>query len=85
MRPMYWLHGDIRMEYIDGDWYALNGWNGEKYLHCWKCIDEWTAYPDKKEYEIVPVYDMRKWNPDTEEFYDDFVGVFNGIIGYEVL
>ena len=38
-------HESIEMVEVDGTIYALNGWNGEKYLDCWKCIDERTVDP----------------------------------------
>ena len=85
MKTAYWMDTCIRVVDIDNALYALNGWNGEKYLHCWKCIDRWTADPDGLEYEIIHVYDMSKWNDDDGEFQDEDGNSINGIIGYEVL
>ena len=73
----WWSDSSIEIVEIEGDLYALNGWNGEKYLHCWKCIDRFTADPDNKEYEVVPVYELLPYSED-----EDFVPE---IIGYEVL
>lgn len=84
MKTKYWQDTDIRIECINGALYALNGWNGEKYLHCWKCIDRWTAADDDTEYEITPVYDWSLWNEDAGEFQDSYGNSINGIIGYEV-
>ena len=36
---MKWFESDIDVVEIDGNLYALNGWNGEKWAHCWRCID----------------------------------------------
>jgi hypothetical protein len=49
----YWP--DIPMVEIDGEVYALNGWNGEKYLHCWRCTGQCYMYPSEEEYEIMPI------------------------------
>lgn len=71
---------------IDGSLYALDGWNGEKYGHCWKCKDRFTADPDDDgEYEIAPVYNWAIWNEEDGEFQDENGAVVDGICGYEVL
>lgn len=82
---MKWLDTDIDIVEIDGELYALDGWNGEKYTDCWKCIDKYTAVDDGRTYEIVPVYDMFKWNDDVEDFLDEDGMSVDGIIGHEVL
>ena len=81
---MKWFESDIDIVNIDGELYALDGWNGEKYLHCWKCLDRYTADPDDREYEVTPVYDWDKWNDDDGEFQDADGNAIDGIIGYEV-
>ena len=80
MAKIFWLNTDIEIVNIDGELYALNGWNGEKYLHCWQCADKWNADPSGKEYEIAPVYDWNSYDEENGEFPDG-----DGIIGYEVL
>ena len=70
---MKWLDTDIDVVEIDGALYALNGWNGEKYLHCWKCIDRFTADPDNREYEIAPVYDWSLFDEDAVQQPDGFL------------
>ena len=85
MKTKFWMDTNIYIECIGGEMYALNGWNGEKYLHCWKCIDEWTADPDNREYEIGVVYDWSKWNEEDGEFQDTEGNSIDGIIGFEVL
>lgn len=52
----WWNDDSIELIEIDGEIYALYGWNGEQYLHCWKCIDRYTAVDDGVEYEIKPIY-----------------------------
>ena len=42
---------DIKVVEIDGIMFALDGWNGEIYMHCWKCDETGTAIDDK-EYRI---------------------------------
>ena len=85
MENEYWQDTDIMIRHIDGERYALNEWNGEKFLHCWKCIDRWTADPDGREYEVTPIYDWEKWNEEAEEFQDADGNAINGIIGYELV
>ena len=53
----WWSDSNIELVKIDGKIYALDGWNGEKYLHCGECIDRFTAADDNIEYEIRPIYD----------------------------
>lgn len=79
-----WMDTDIQIVEIDDDLYALNGWNGETYGHCWKCIDRFTADPDGKEYEIRPVYDWERWNEEDGAFEDEDGTIIDGVIGYEV-
>lgn len=68
----WWNDSSIEIVEIDDELYALYGWNGEKWLHCWKCIDSFTADPDdSREYEVTPVY--------TEADKDEYE-----ITGYEV-
>lgn len=65
----WWNDNDIELVEIDGEIYALYGWSGEKFLHCWKCQDKFTEIGNE-EYEITPIYD---WDDEDCE-----------IIGYEV-
>ena len=76
----YWVGTtDIPVVSIDGELYALDGWNGEKWLHCWKCIDRYTAADDDREYEIIPHYDWEDYDEDADVMDDDT------LTGYEVL
>lgn len=62
---------DIELVEIDGTVYALNGWNGEKYLNCWICTGEDLMDASEEEYQIKPEY--------KEVAEDEFE-----IVGYEV-
>lgn len=67
---MYWWNDrEIEIVEINGELYALDGWNGECYLHCWKCLDQFTADPEDEEYEIRPIYG----EPD-EDGNEDHIG-----------
>ena len=85
MKPRYWQRTNIIVECIDGALYALNGWNGEKWMHCWKCIDNTTAKDEDCAYEVRPVYGWDHWNEEDGEFQDSDGNPVDGIIGYEVL
>lgn len=84
-----WNNDLIECVKIDGRWYALDGWNGEKWLDCWE-VDERTftvCQDDKNEYEIRPVYrfetDVRYEDipEDIPAELDDFL---SEVVGYEV-
>ncbi len=79
-----WIDTDIDVVEINGEFYALHGWNGEKYTEAWKCIDRFTAAEDSKKYEVKPVYDWERWNEEDGEFQDAEGCAIDGIIGYEV-
>lgn len=36
---MHWLDKEIVVVQIDERYFALNGWDGEKYIRCWECCD----------------------------------------------
>ena len=70
---MYWWTGDnIEIVEIEGKLYALYGWNGETYNHCWECADRYTVIDEKTEYTIRPIYE--------ENADGDF-----DIVGYEIV
>lgn len=43
----------------DGVYYALNGWNGEKYYNCYK-VDKfgYALDEEKNDYIITPIYQI---------------------------
>ena len=54
----HWLWWpDIPTVEIDGDIYALSGWNGEKYLDCWQCVGEFNLDASDERYIITPVWE----------------------------
>lgn len=55
MYQTWWANRDIPIIEINVELYALYGWNGEKYLQCWKCVDMFTVKEDAT-YEIAPVW-----------------------------
>lgn len=67
----WWHDRDIDLVDIEGTVYALNGWNGEKYLNCWVCTGEDLMDANEKEYGITPIYNNNEEDPET--------------IGYEVI
>lgn len=67
----WWNDSSVPLIKIDGSVYALSGWNGEKYLNCWKCTGEGYMDASEEEYEITPVY--------REVSEDEFE-----VIGYDV-
>ena len=59
----WWSDQNIDLVEVNDTIYALNGWNGEKYTDCWKCIDKFTAADDKT-YTLTPVYRFERDNID---------------------
>lgn len=51
-----WNNKEIEVVKIDGRWFALYGWNGEMYSHCWEVDENTFALKNEQEYEIIPVY-----------------------------
>ncbi|MFS0643732.1 hypothetical protein [Siminovitchia sp. 179-K 8D1 HS] len=53
----WWANREIELIKIDGKVYALDGWNGEKYLDCWECIgDEYMEVGEQ--YIITPIIEV---------------------------
>lgn len=53
----YWWTGDnIEMVEVNGQAYALYGWNGEEYDDCWKCSGEHLLDASYERYTLRPVY-----------------------------
>jgi len=68
----WWNDSSIELVEIDGEVYALGGWNGERYGNCWKCTGKYNMEASEEEYEIMPIYEKI-----DEDEYE--------IIGYEVI
>ena len=50
----WWNDRNIDLVEIDGRTFALNGWNGYQYSHCWECFGFDAG---KEEYILTPKYD----------------------------
>ena len=64
---------------INGRWFALVGWNGERYIHCWETDENTFALDSDKEYEIQPIY-QGVGEPDEDGDYLQYE-----VIGYEIM
>lgn len=51
----WWNDDSIELIKIDGEIYALDGWNGETYTESWKCVDEYTTVDEDVTYSITEV------------------------------
>lgn len=69
----WWANKSIEMVEIDGAVYALDGWNGESYLNCWKCTGDYLMDASEKTYTLVPAYKETKDG--------DFIVVNYNVIG----
>lgn len=68
----FWTGDAIKMMEIDGCAYALSGWNGEKFLNCWKCLDEWTVDPNEPgRFVATPVYRFQVEGIDLDELEEN--------------
>jgi hypothetical protein len=70
----FWNSDEIEMVKLGGEWYALDGWNGEIYADCYKYHDR-TGHDraDGMTYTITPVYGE----------YEE-VGSGFPVLGYEI-
>ncbi len=51
-------HSDIELVQLsDGHIYALDGWNGETFEGCWRCVGEYNLDASKEKYRIRPVHE----------------------------
>lgn len=52
-----WLFDkSIELVELQGEVYALAGWDGEKYGACWKCTGPGYMYDAPGRYTLTPVY-----------------------------
>lgn len=52
-----WMgNNEIPLYRIDGEVYALYGWNGVDCGNCWKCTGEFNLDASEEEYTITPIY-----------------------------
>ena len=53
----WWSDNDIELIKKDGHIYALDGWNGEKYLSCWECGGAYNMDAiSESDISIKPIY-----------------------------
>lgn len=52
----WWNDRNIELVEVQNNVYALYGWNGESYGHCWKCTGDFYMDASTEEYELVPIY-----------------------------
>lgn len=52
----WWSERNIDLVEIEGEVYALYGWNGESYLESWKCTGEDYMEASEEQYEVIPIY-----------------------------
>lgn len=55
---VFWNSSSIEMVKLNGEWYCLDGWNGELFTECWKYKDRrGFDRADDETYFIRPVYE----------------------------
>lgn len=52
----WWANKEIELIEIEGNIYALDRWNGEEYINCWKCEGEDHMEASEEKYIIRPIY-----------------------------
>lgn len=68
----YWLGNlDIPVYRVGGQLYALDGWNGEEYTRCWKCIGPLEADPDDRTYTLRPITRAEEEGIDLDTLEED--------------
>lgn len=85
---------DVEIVMIDGQFFALSGWNGLDYSHCWKCKSKFEV-ADNKEYCLKPIHgydtpagiammnEMNDLDEDSEEWQKNS-DYLTSIVSYEV-
>lgn len=74
----WWADNNIDVAEIDGELYALYGWNGEKWTECWKCAGEvvngiiFDAADDSRSYVVRPILAPIGDPEDDQWDYADF-------------
>ena len=53
-----WNNKEIEIIEHNGEFFALNDWNGEKWLNAWKVKDKngYDILENGKKYEVTPIY-----------------------------
>lgn len=55
-RKRLWNNNNIEVVKIDNCWYALDGWNGEKFTDCWETDENTISIDNDTIYEAIPLY-----------------------------
>ena len=71
-----WNDKEIKIVEVDGEMYALYGWNGEAYCHCWKVLDSdgLNRVEEEREYILEPVV-KGVGTPNEDGEYDEYENV----------
>lgn len=78
-RKTLWNNTSIECVEIDNKWFALFGWNGEQYNHCWLVNEDTTNANCPNEFTIKPIY-KGIGEQDTDGVYEEY-----SIVGYEII
>lgn len=65
----------------DGKVFALNGWDGSKFMSCWECLGEDHSKKSKERYILSPVRRYQAYNIDL----DSLVRTIDHINAFEVI
>ena len=74
-----WDNKEIEVVEINGRWFALSGWNGEVYLHCWETDEQTFDIEDDQEYKIKPIY-QGIGEPDEDGDFEQY-----DVVDYEIM
>lgn len=75
----FWNDKFIKTVKLAGDWYILDGWNGEAYTKCWKCTDYSGLHrADNDLYQLTPAQ-VGNGEPDEDGDYPQYE-----TIGYKI-
>lgn len=68
-----WNDKNIEIVEVDGEMFALYGWNGEAYCDCWKVLDAQglDRVEEDTEYILTPIY-KGIGIPDEEGCYENY-------------
>ncbi len=67
----WWNSNSIELVRVDGEVYALNGWNSERYLDCWKCSGNFFMDASDERYTLRPIYRFEAEGTDLPEETDE--------------
>mgnify|MGYP001293281079 CR=1 FL=1 len=62
----WWNSNNIELMKIDGEVFALHGWNGESFLNCWKVLDDELTRASEENYTITPHYEFNYENNEVK-------------------